>query len=534
MERGNQNILQSGAHEEKGEIARLQYFVGAIAIGDLIKTTLGPRGMDKIIQPMPGDGAQLEKATITNDGATILRSVYIDNPSSKILVDVSKQQDIHCGDGTTGVVVLAAEIIRNAENLVNQKIHPQVICDGIRMAVVAAQKALLERVTKKFDRDGEEFKSKLLDLAKTTLSSKLLNHEKELFAKLAVDAVLRLRGGSNLDYIQIIKKQGGTMADSFLADGFLLEKKIGVGQPKRLENCKVLVANTPMDSDKIKIYGAKVQVDSFVTLQEIEAAERDKMKSKVDKILKHGCNVFVNRQLIYNYPDQLFKNAGVIAIEHSDFDGTERLAAVLGSEIVSTFENPEKVTLGTCDLIEECTIGEDGFIKFSGCKKNEACSIVLRGANKHVLEEAERSIHDAIAVISQTVLDSQIVYGAGAAEMAMADALEKLSREVEGKKALAIEAFAQALRAIPTIILDNGGFDSADVVTKLRAAHARGEFYMGIDIDEGAIGDVRKLGIMESYKSKSSQVAAAAEAAQSVIRVDDIIRCAPRQRSPEL
>merc|ERR1719450_1931774 len=218
--------------------------------------------------------------------------------------------------------------------------HPQVVIKGFRLALAAAREKL-EAMAIDNGKNAQKFREDLLRIARTTLSSKLLKHEKDHYATLAVDAVLRLRGKPNLDYIQVIKKPGGSLKDSFLEEGFILEKKIGVGMPKVLENCKVCVANCQMDTDKIKIYGARVKVDSFEAVAEIEAAEKEKMKNKVEKIVKHGCNVFINRQLIYNYPDQLFKERGVMAIEHSDFDGSERLAAVLGADIVSTFENPE-------------------------------------------------------------------------------------------------------------------------------------------------------------------------------------------------
>merc|ERR1712224_1159174 len=255
---------------------------------------------------------------------------------------------------------------------------------------------------------------------------------------LAVDAVLRLAGKPNLDYIQVIIKPGGSLKDSFLEDGFILEKKIGVGMPKVLQDCKICVANCQMDTDKIKIYGARVKVDSFEAVAEIELAEKEKMKAKVDKIAAHGCNVFINRQLIYNYPDQLFKERGVMAIEHSDFDGTERLAAVLGSDIVSTFDNPEETKLGYCKKIEEIMIGEDKVIKFSGCASGEACTIILRGASQHILDEAERSLHDALAVLFQTVQETRVVFGGGAMEAAMAQAIEDKMSTIPGKESLAM------------------------------------------------------------------------------------------------
>merc|ERR1719428_925914 len=286
-------------------------------------------------------------------------------------------------------------------------------------------------------KDAALFKEDLMNIARTTLSSKLLKHEKDHYAELAVNAVLRLKGKPNLDYIQVIKKSGASLKDSFLEEGFILEKKIGIGHKKVLEDCKVLVANCQMDTDKIKIYGARVKVDSFEAVAEIEAAEKEKMKTKVEKIAKHGCNVFINRQLIYNYPEQLFKERGIMAIEHSDFDGTERLAAVLGADIASTFDNPEETTLGKCQKISEIMIGEDKVIKFSGCEAGEACSIVLRGASQHILDEAERSLHDALAVLYQTVQETRVVHGGGAMEMAMAKNVQEAAAKIEGKESLA-------------------------------------------------------------------------------------------------
>ncbi|CAE8642302.1 unnamed protein product [Polarella glacialis] len=317
---------------------------------------------------------------------------------------------------------------------------------------------------------------------------------------------------------------------SFLEEGFILEKKISVGHKKVLENCNVLVANCQMDTDKIKIYGARVKVDSYEAIAEIEQAEKDKMKTKVDKICKHGCNVFINRQLIYNYPDQLFKDHGVMAIEHSDFEGSERLAAVLGSDIVSTFDNPELTKLGFCKRIEEIMIGEDKVIKFSGCAQGEACTIVLRGSSQHVLDEAERSLHDALAVLYQTVTETRVVWGGGSMEMAMADAVQKKMADIGGKEMAAMEQFGKALISIPAILADNGGLDSQELVGQLRAAHAKGKHTMGLEFNGGTVACMAGLGIMESFRSKLNQLCSAAEAAEMIIRVDDIIKNAPRQR----
>ncbi|XP_057179458.1 T-complex protein 1 subunit beta-like [Triplophysa rosa] len=316
------NIFRHGADEEKAETARLSSFIGAIAIGDLVKSTLGPKGMDKILLGR-GD------VTVTNDGATILKAIGVDNPAAKVLVDMSKVQDDEVGDGTTSVTVLAAELLREAELLIAKKIHPQIIIAGWRKATQAARDALREAAVD-HGNDDAKFQVDLMNIARTTLSSKLVTHHKDHFANLAVEAVLRLRGSGNLEAIHVIKKLGGSLTDSYLDEGFLLDKKIGVNQPKRIENAKILIANTGMDTDKIKIFGSRVRVDSTAKVAEIEMAEKEKMKEKVERILKHGINCFINRQLIYNYPEQLFGAAGVMAIEHADFVGVERLALVTG------------------------------------------------------------------------------------------------------------------------------------------------------------------------------------------------------------
>ncbi|XP_072953815.1 T-complex protein 1 subunit beta-like [Typha angustifolia] len=524
-----ERLFKDDATEEKGDRARMASFVGAVAISDLVKTTLGPKGMDKILQST-GRG---HKVTVTNDGATILKSLHIDNPAAKVLIDISKVQDDEVGDGTTSVVVLAGELLREAEKLINAKVHPMTIIAGYRMAAEYAHNALLNR-TMDNKQNPDKFRSDLMNIAMTTLSSKILAKDKEYFAELAVDAVLRLKGSTNLEAIQILKKAGGSLKDSFLDEGFILDKKIGIGQPKRIENAKILVANTAMDTDKVKIYGARVRVDSMAKVAEIEAAEKQKMREKVQKIIAHGINCFVNRQLIYNFPEELFADASILAIEHADFDGIERLALVTGGEIASTFDDPESVKLGRCKLIEEIMIGEDKLIHFSGVEMGQACTIVLRGASEHVLDEAERSLHDALCVLSQTVNDSRVLLGGGWPEMVMAREVDDLARKTPGKKSHAIEAFSRALQAIPTIIADNAGLDSADLISQLRAEHHKEKSNAGIDVISGGIGDMEKLGISESFKVKQAILLSATEAAEMILRVDEIITCAPRRREDRM
>jgi len=523
-------ILKQDAEVNKGEFARMASFVGAIAVADMVKTTLGPKGMDKILQSMTDRN---DRITVTNDGATILKCVYVDNAAAKVLVDIAKTQDEEVGDGTTSVAVLCGELLREAESLISQRIHPQTIIEGWRLSTQIAR-AALEKVAIDNSQNFDAFREDLMNIARTTLSSKLLTHEKEHFAQIAVDAVLRIKDSGNLEHIHIIKKAGGTLRESFLSDGFIMDKKIGLGQPRRIEKAKILLANTAMDYDKIKMNNVRIRVDSMMKVADVELAEKQKMRNKVQKIISHGVNCFINRQLIYNFPEEIFADHGVMAIELADFIGCERLAAVTGGEVVSTFDTPEVVKLGECDLIEEIMIGEDKLIKFSGCKVNAATTIVLRGASIHILEEAERSMHDALCVLSQTIKETRTICGGGCSEILMAQAVDNEVPNVPGKKALAMESYARALRQMPAIIADNGGFDSSELVTQLRAAHANGQSTYGLDMYNGTIADMRELGVREAFKSKLQVLLSASEAAEMILRVDEIIKCAPRPRDENM
>jgi len=286
----------------------------------------------------------------------------------------------------------------------------------------------------------------------------------------------------------------------------------------------------PNKTDKIKIMGSRVKVESPAELAAIEEAERTKMLGKCQKIIDHGITVFVNRQLVYNLPEQYFADHGVMVIEHADFDGVERLARVTGAEIASTFEHPELVKLGTCKVIEEIMIGEDQMIRFGGVPVGEACTIVLRGATSHMLDEAERSLHDALCVLSQVVNDSRTIYGGGCSEMIMAKAVDELATKTPGKKAMALESFSKALRMIPTIIADNGGYDSSELISNLRAEHYKGNTKAGLDMRDGTVGNMEELGVVEALKVKQQVLISASEAAEMIMRVDEIIKAAPRKR----
>merc|ERR1712071_255675 len=394
-------------------------FVGCIAVGELVKSTLGPKGMDKILVGFGRNDGQVE---VTNDGATILRAIGVDNPAAKVLVDMSKVQDDEVGDGTTSVTVLASELIREAEKLVEMKFHPQTIITGFRKACAVAKEALTNTA---IDNSGDnaKFHEDLMNISRTTLSSKILAQHKEFFAKMCVDAILRLKGSGNLQAIQIIKKQGGTLTDSFLDDGFLLDKKIGVNQPKRVENARILIANTPMDTDKIKVFGSRIRVDSVAKVAELELAEKEKMKEKVDLILKHNCTVFINRQLIYNYPEQLFADAGV-------WLSNTLILTVLSDWVWS-------LAARLCLLLDIPNLSNWVVVissKRLRSVKTNCCAFLVSHWERLALWSCEAplskfsmklnvSIHDALCVLSSTVKETRTVYGGGCSEVLMANAV---------------------------------------------------------------------------------------------------------------
>jgi T-complex protein 1 subunit beta len=529
MEQNDQfkRIFTNGVGHFRGGSARETNYIGALAIVDMVKSTLGPKGMDKILEPIDQKG----NLSVTNDGSTILKSIFVNNPAAKIMVDISKIQDDEVGDGTTSVVVLAGELLKEADRLIDQKIHPMIIIEGFREGCKLSLRQL-ENIS--FARGGNyaSYRKDLINIAKTSLSSKILAHDKDHFSNLAVDAILHLRGSCDLDMIHIIKKVGGTLRDSFLDEGFILDKKFGVCQPRQLKNARILVANTPMDSDKIKIYGAKVEVDSIYGISEIEAAEKMKMKAKCDKIASNGINCFVNRQLIYDYPEQVLSKKGIITIEHADFDGIDRLAKVLGGDIVSNFDDLGQTKYAYCKVIDEITIGEEQAIHFSGVELGEACTIVIRGASSHILDEASRSLHDAISVLVSSIRDPRIVYGGGFSEMQMAQVVSHASSRIIGKKSEAMQSFARALTQIPTIICDNAGLDSSEILSNLRVAHmlSPSTCRKGLDIVRGDVGDMENIGVFEALRVKHQILLSATEAAECIIRVDEIVQSVPRER----
>ncbi|KAF9763592.1 T-complex protein 1 subunit beta [Nosema granulosis] len=503
----HQNV---GTTEEKGGDAKRTILAGTNLIGDILKTTLGPKGMLKVLK---GETKQLN---ITNDGAFILKDLQIDSAAARILINASVGQDFEEGDGTTTVAVLTSLIIREASKL---KIHPAKILKGLRMA-----QAKSEEVLEKIAVDAS--KQDLSFLVKTTLCSKVLKYELDRFTDICIDAVERLEGRNDLGLIQIIKVPG-KLEDSYIDSGFILDKDVEI---KDLTNPKILIANTSLDQDKIKVFGAKISVNTVSDLAEMETIEHNKMKAKIDSICSKPFDCFINRQLIYDYPMQLLKLKSVQPIEHADFDGIERLNTILGGRILSTFDSIDEEAYGTCRRITNIYIGSKRMVKFDGVKKG-ASTIVLFGSSKEMLDEAERSIHDALCVLLKIREDPKIVYGGGSCEMAIGVSLAKYALEVPGVESEAIMAVANAFQEIPTILAENGGYNGTSIRTNLRAKHNQQEHTYGVDMIRGDIGCMKANAVIDSYRIKKRIIKASSEVSQMIMKCDGIVKCKPRERT---
>jgi T-complex protein 1 subunit beta len=481
-------------------------------IVEFIKTSLGPKGMDKLMVSTNGD------IKITNDGATILKNIKKDSIVVNILNEFCSVIDQEIGDGTTTLCCLIGELMVEAEKLINMNVHPQIIIQGYR---IAAKKAV-ETIHKHSFNNSDNFEllcADLLDIARTSLNSKVIATQKELFARIALKAVIKLKGSTDLNRISIIKKCGGSLRDSFLDEGYILDKTIEYDQPKKIKNAKILITNTSLDSDRIKIYGAKIKVKSISNLARIELGEQKKVLDKCKKILAHKINVVINRQLIYNRQNRFFCDHGILSIEQVDFDGIEKLALATGAEITSTFDEPEKVRLGSCKVVEEIMIGDSKYIRFGGCPNDGSCSIVLRGSTNQILEEAERSIHDALCILTKSIRNPTHIWGGGYPEITMGNAIEKLSKNFECKKSLAIASFAIAIQRIPEILIENAGLESVFLMNKFKNYCKKGK-EVCLNIEDEDISCVKKSGLLENSKLKIQIIISAMEAVEILIRID--------------
>ncbi|MEM1588316.1 MAG: thermosome subunit beta [Candidatus Bathyarchaeia archaeon] len=512
-------ILKEGTTRSRGREAQHANITAARIIAETVKSSLGPKGMDKMLVDSFGD------VTITNDGATILDEIDVQHPAAKMMVEVAKTQDDEVGDGTTTAVVLAGELLTKAEELIDKDVHPTVIVDGYR---VAAEKALksLEEIAIKVDPVDKEVLKKI---AKVAVASKLLSEYKDYIADLTVDAILQVAEKTpegykvDIDDVKVEKKAGESLIDTKLVRGIVLDKEVvHPGMPKRVENAKIALLNCPLEIEKTEM-DAKINIETPEQMDAFLKEEERMLQEMVEKIAKAGANVVICQKGIDDMAQHFLAKKGILAVRRAKESDMEKLAKATGGKIITNLDDLTPNDLGFAKLVEERKVADDKMTFVEGCKNPKSVTILVRGGAERIVNEAERAIHDALCVVRDVVRDPRIVAGGGAPEAEVARRLRQYAEKLAGKEQLAVLAFAEALESIPMTLAENAGLDPIDIITELRAKHDKGEKWAGIDVFSGKVADMSKFDIYEPLAVKMQVIKSASEAATMILRIDDVI-----------
>ncbi len=524
-------VLKEGTQRTTGRDAMRTNILAARVLAEVLKTSLGPRGLDKMLVDSFGD------VTVTNDGATIVKEMEVQHPAAKLLVETAKAQDAEGGDGTTSAVVLAGTLLEKAENLLDQNIHPTIIIEGYKKAMSEALKYLDEIAVKVDPQDRDTLKR----LALTSIASKYIGsgETRDKVVDMVVEAAMTVAepkgdGTFNvrLSNVKIEKKKGGSLADSQLVRGIVLDKEVvHPGMPKRIEKARIALLDTPLEVEKPEIT-AKINITSPEQIRMFLDEETKILKEMVEKIASIGANVVICQKGIDDVAQHFLAKKGILAVRRVKRSDMEKLEYATGGRIVSSIRDLTENDLGYAELVEERKVGNDKMVFIEGCKNPKAVTILLRGANDMVLDEAERSINDALHVLRNVMREPKIIAGGGAAEVELALRLREYARSVGGKEQLAIEAFAEALEEIPMILAETAGLDPLDALMQLRNLHSEGKVNAGIDVLGGKVlEDMSSINVLEPVIVKKQIIKSAAEAAATILKIDDVIAAAPPKRT---
>ena len=510
-------VLKEGTERETGKNAQKKNIEVAKAISDAVRTTLGPKGMDKMLVDSLGD------IVITNDGATILKEIDVAHPAGKMMVEVAKSQDSEVGDGTTSAVVLSGELLKVAEELLDQNVHPTVITNGYRLAAEKALEILPELGLKV---DSDEI---LREIAMTAMTGKNVGDSKEYLASIAMQAVKAVaeevdgKYTIDIDNIKVEKKQGRGISDSELIDGIVLDKeKVHPRMPKHIDEAKIALINTGFEVKKTEI-GAKIQINDPTQIQAFLDQESEEIKKMVEKVKQSGANVVFCQKAIDDLAQHYMAKYGIFAVRRVKKSDMEKLAKATGAKIVTNLEDLSQDDLGYAKVVEERRIGDDHMTFVTGCSNPKSVSILIRAGTEHVVDEVERAMHDALKVVSVAMEDGVAVPGGGAIEVKLAMKLREYAPSVGGREQLAIEKFADALEIIPRTLAENAGMDAIDIMMKLKAEHQKGNNHVGIDVFEGGISDMIENKVVEPLRVKKQAIESATEVATMILRIDDVI-----------
>ncbi len=512
-------VLKEGTKRDKGRGALSNNIQAAKAIADAVRSTLGPRGLDKMLVDSMGD------VVVTNDGVTILKEMDVEHPAAKMLVEVAKTQDQEAGDGTTTAVVLAGELLKRAETLIEQNIHPTIISQGYRLASAKALKILQETSEPIAITDH----AKLAQIAVTSMASKSVSFSRDALGEIAVKAVTAVaekKGDGyfvDLDNIQLIKKQGGAITDTQLIEGVIVDKeKVHSGMPSRVENPKIALLDAALEIKKTEI-DAKIEINDPSQLNAFLQEEENMLRRMVDQVKKSGANVVLCQKGIDDLAQHFLAKEGIYAVRRVKKSDMEKLAKATGANIVSKVSELTPEDVGTAGLVEERKIGEDALTFVTGAKKARAVSILIRGGTEHVLDEIERSLDDALNVVAVAVEDGRYVYGGGATASELALHLRDEAAKIGGREQIAFESFAEALETVPRTLAENAGLDPIDILIELRKAHKGGHKHAGVNIAAGKVGDMGEIHVIEPIRVGRQAIESATDAAVMILRIDDVI-----------
>jgi len=522
-------ILKEGTARRRGREAQRNNIMAARIIGEVLKSTLGPRGMDKMLIDTLGD------ITITNDGAAILDEVEVEHPAAKMMVEVAKTQDDMVGDGTTTAVVLAGELLRRAEELLDQNIHPTVIVSGYRKAAQMAVETL-DKIGIPVDMND---RATLKKVAVTAMASKAVGAAKEHLADIAIDAVKQIaeqRGDkwiADIDQVQITKKEGKSLFDTELVKGIIVDKEVvHPGMPKRIENAKIALLDVALEVEKTE-FSAEIRIRDPTQMKAFLDQETRMLKEMVDKIKASDTNVVFCQKGIDDMAQHFLAKEGIIAARRVKQSDMEKLARATGGRVVSNLDDLKAQDLGKAGLVEERKVGEDKMVFVENCKHPRSVAVLIRAGLERMVDEAERAMTDALSVVSDVIEYNKIVAGGGAIESEIAKQLRDYATKVGGREQLAIEAFAESLEIVPKTLAENAGLEPIDILVGLRSAHEKpkGEVW-GVNVFTGKVMDMYGNGVIEPLRVKEQAIKSAAEAASMILRIDDVI-AATKPKEPK-
>ena len=515
-------ILKEGTSRSRGQDALKANIMAAKIIAESVRSSLGPKGMDKMLVDGFGD------VTITNDGATILDEMEVQHPAAKMMVEVAKTQDDEVGDGTTTSVVVAGELLKKAEELLDQGIHPTVIVDGYREASSRALEVLNQIAIKIEPND----KALLRKVAEVSLASKILAEDKEAMAELAVNAILQVAEKTpdgykvDIDDVKVEKKPGESLTDTSLIKGIVLDKEIvHPGMPKRVEDAKIALVDAPLEVEKTE-FDAKINIENPEQMKAFLDEEEKMLKEMTDKISNSGANVLLCEKGIDDVAQHYLAKKGILAVRRVKQSDMEKLVKATGGKVVSNVNDLRPEDLGFAKLVEERKVADDKMTFVEGSKNPKAVTILVRGGSERLVDEAERAIHDALCVVRDVVLDPRVVGGGGAPEAEVARRLREHAQKLSGKEQLAVIAFGEALETLPTALAENAGLDPIDILVQLRVAHEKGQLWAGVDVNESKVADLKERGILEPIGVKIQVIKSASEAAGMILKIDDVIAAA--------